>query len=213
MIACVSLYDPNYRALAEKTLYENRQEYCQRHGYKTVFEEIEMKGNSVFEMVCGLGFRKVRLILQTFERFQDCNRIWFGDCDGIVMNMTVALEDLLAPYPEDILTGSDFNGPNCGAMILRRTPQVIAYLQDILSGEGQYLHEQDYIWKNPKSFIRSVPQRIINSYDCTLPNLGVPDQESVQYQRGDFFMHWPAQTLETRLQCYEKWKGEVVDGD
>lgn len=212
MIACLSLYAENYEPLAEKTLFENRLQYCRKHGYASLFRKYDVHFDSSFKLACYLGFKKIEMILEAMEVVKDVPYVWFADCDAMIMNMGIQIEAITKEYPQDILIGSDCNGSSCGSMIIKNTDTAKTYLQTILNTRDAYLHEQDFIWKNLRDFVFAVPQRVMNSWDCTLPYLQPPpDQlEKAQFQSGDFLIHWPSQTLEKRLECYEKYKGQVI---
>jgi hypothetical protein len=169
-----------------------------------------VKFDSDFHLACYLGFKKIEMILEAFEVIKDVSHVWFADADAMVMNMGISIEEISKKYPEDILIGSDCNGSSCGSMIVKNTDTAKEYLKAILLNRDKYLHEQDYFWKNPRLFISTTPQRVMNSWDCSLKHLGSTPEQS-QWQPGDFFIHWPAQDLATRLGCYEKWKGKVID--
>lgn len=213
MIIVESLYEENYEPLAEKTLFENRLEYCRKNNYASLFRKYTMKFDSSFKLACYLGFKKVELILTVLETSKDCSHVWFADADAMVMNMNIKIEDIVKKYPGDILIGSDCNGSSCGSMIVKNSETSKFYLKAILQNRDHYIHEQDYFWKNPREFIVVTPQRVMNSWDCSLPNLQSNDLEGSQFQVGDFFIHWPSQSLEKRLECYEQWKGKVIHGN
>ena len=210
MIVCASLYQENYQSLADKTLKENRQRYCEKNGYEPIWLFSETVEGGSFENACFLGFKKIELILEIFQHIPHADYVWFADCDAMVMNMRIRIEEIVKKYPFDILVGSDKNGMSCGSMILKKCDSTLNYLNNLLVDRNSHLHEQDFFWKNPKPFIFKTPQREMNSWDCTLPSLG-PDNPEAQFQTGDFFIHWPSQSIETRLACYEKFKGKVID--
>ena len=211
MIACASVFLPNYRPLANKTLFENRAAYCLKHGYKQLFIEYPPLGpNDNIGKI--MGFEKVRLILRTLED-PSCEFVWFGDCDGMVMNYGTKLESIASKYRGDIIVGSDFNGINCGSMIIKNTPTAKGYLNEILAHESEYLHEQAYFWKHKRDYITVAPQREMNAYDSSLPGLKPPhyNELEMEFKVGDFFMHWPAQNQEIRLRYYSRYKDLIVD--
>ena len=204
MLVCAGIYDKTYEPLAEKTLYENRLSYCLKHGYPYIFVRHPFLFSNTAHAVKEIGFSKIELALY-FLRFYDV--VWITDCDAMVMNKSVGIEDVLEKYPSDVLVGSDFNGPNCGNMIFKNAPRVVEYLKFMLRNREGYFHEQDFIWRNPRDFVFATPQNVMNSYDYSL----YPGQELNPggYKPGDFFIHWPAQSLEKRLELYSTWKDKV----
>jgi len=97
-------------------------------------------------------------------------------------------------------------------MIVKNTKVAKDYLNEILNDRNHYEHEQDYFWKNRKEFIQVAKQRAMNSYDTTLPGLNPEgyDLSLMQWKKGDFFIHWPAQNMETRLECYRKMVPQII---
>lgn len=213
LIAAAAVYNEHYRPLAELTLFENRKRYCEKNGYAYYFKKFDIELEDDYARVGQMSFEKVRLILSIFRDSPQTMHVWMGDVDGMVMNMDARLEEIIQKYPSEIVTGSDYNGLSTGCFICQNTQRVKDYLNELWEKRAAYLHEQLFFWENPRSFIFKTPQRVMNSHDTTLPFLNPAglDVESAQFQSGDFFMHWPAQTLNTRIRMYEKWKGAVID--
>lgn len=212
MIIAAAVYNEYYRPLAEKTLFENRVHYCIKNGYPFAFQKCDVEIEDDYKRVGEMSFEKIKLILHVFK-VTGCSHVWMADVDAMVMNMGITIESLIEKFPHDLVVGSDFNGISTGSFIARNCEDVRVYFEEMLQVKDQYLHEQDYVWKNPMPFIFTTDQRVMNSHDTTLQHLhpnGL-DYSKAQYQTGDFLIHWPAQSLSTRLIMYEKWKGKVIN--
>lgn len=224
VIACISLHQTNYNALAKLTLGDNRMEYCEAHGYLPVFREIpDMPGAPVARIHKELGFLKLVLILDTFRRHPSCEWAWFLDCDAMVTNMKTRLEDIaaLAPSKESLVFSSDCHGLNAGSILVPNSRWVKAHLGWILAEQDRWPHEQAAFQEmRTRSYVGSdsviLPQRTMNSYDYTL----YPDARPApgfegcvrygQWEPGDFVIHWPGRTLEQRLGHYAQYAKGVV---
>lgn len=224
MIACISLYNTNYTPLAKLTLDENRLEYCETHGYLPSFHEFEdIPGATYPEIFKRLGFIKLELILQAFEKHPHCEWVWFADCDGMVTNMKFDLEDFLKAFPhQGLLLSSDCHGLNAGSILVKNEPWVKAYFKGILDQKDgrEWRHEQDAyndtLHEHTTQEILVLPQQIMNAYDYQLypdakPVSGFEDLVTKgQWAPGNFFIHWPGRTLEQRIAHYHDYEKEVV---
>lgn len=206
-IVALSLFLPNYSDLAQKTLYKNRDAYCSKHGYDFLIWAMGPQVGNRYEIACRLGFDKIRSILYVFRVLESTDYVWFADCDGLVMNSDIRIEQLVEKYPKPIITGSDKAGISCGSLIVRNSTGAKDYLNNLLDQRAEYEREQDYFWKNRSPFVVSTPQRVMNSYDC-VARLESKDDPG-NYQSGDFFLHLTGLTLEQRLIAVEKWEKEV----
>jgi len=220
MIGCLSVYQENYKPLAELTLADNRMEYCERHGYLPVFREYpDMPGAPVPEIHRKLGFAKLDIILDVFEEHPNCAWAWFGDCDGMVTNMRFPLP--VTPHTsQGLLVSRDCHGICAGTILAANRPWVKDYFRQLLADKDKYAHEQDAIIATmgqlTEAQFQIIPQRLTNSYDYGLypdakPKPGFEeDVVKGQWQKGDFFVHWPGRTLEQRIAHYHEYAKEVV---
>lgn len=200
MIILLTVNDEAYQPLAEITVNKNKKLYCEKHGY--VLHHVTDGGSSL----CGgkimspkldktphdqipIGWGKIYALQDIMNRYPECTWILNSDCDAMITNMDIKVEDILAGVANNnthVIVPSDINGINCGNMLIRNSPigrafvDVIAaslnfyrewYLQenqciqDLLV--GTYLTEQGVkiggtLWSR---VCQVIPQRIMNSYD------------------------------------------------
>ena len=198
MIVLLTVNDQAYQALADITA-KNKQEYCNKHGY--LFHHVSDGGSSLCGKVLSaklhktpedqipIGWGKIYAMQHLMDKHPECTWIFNTDCDAMITNMTIKIEDILKSVVDEnthIIIPSDVNGINCGNMMVRNSPigrafiDVIAaslnfyrhwYLQenqciqDLLV--GTFLTEQGVknggtLWSN---VAKVVPQRLMNSYD------------------------------------------------
>lgn len=211
MMICASLWKRNYQPLADITV-PNKSKYADKHGYSKYF--VTLNDNA------DLMFVKINVILQAMELIQEGDWVWFSDCDGVVTNFGKRLEDL-ADNRYGIVVSEDFNGINSGSILARKTPRVKEYLEFILSSPDRANCEQNTMikeLKNPRwdGIIKFIDQNLLNSYDYSLPNIAACGKvtpevlEKGQWKPGDFFIHFPATTLQKRLELCAKYDREAM---
>jgi hypothetical protein len=199
MIVVTSLHNEAFEPLAEWTLYKNKQKYCEKHGYKLHYATdggdevsgLKMLATNVPvpEMHICIGWGKIYLMKEAMEKYPDAEWIFNADCDTMITNMEIKLEDIISNYTHSnthILIPSDCNGINCGVMMVRNSPIGRAFLDTIIVGEPLYRHcsmfenqlIQDMVygkwfwwgeekpggscWSDVTNVLR---QRVMNSYD------------------------------------------------
>jgi hypothetical protein len=136
-----------------------------------------------------IGWGKIYLMKEAMEKYPDAEWIFNADCDTMITNMEIKLEDIISNYTHSnthILIPSDCNGINCGVMMVRNSPIGRAFLDTIIVGEPLYRHcsmfenqlIQDMVygkwfwwgeekpggscWSDVTNVLR---QRVMNSYD------------------------------------------------
>jgi len=200
MIVVTSLHDEAFEPLAEWTLHKNKKLYCEKHGYTLHYatdggdavsglKMMAVKNPPVPDTHVALGWGKIYLMKDAMDKFPDAEWIFNADCDTMITNMEIKLEDIVRDYTHSnthILVPSDCHGINCGVMMVRNSPIGRAFLDTIIVGEPLYRHWylyenqliQDmlvgtYIWDgNVKSggscwsdVSNVLRQRVMNSYD------------------------------------------------
>ena len=201
MYVVVSVNDQKYKPLADWTVLKNKKVYCERHGY--VLKHYEDCAESLVggkpmragnppipETHYPMGWAKVYAIKDAFEKYPDCEWIFNTDCDVMITNMTIKLEDIVNECTKDtnvhVIIPADCNGINCGNMFIKNSPIGKAFLDTIIAGMplyrnwymfenqliqdlcvGTHLTEQGVkaggtLWGR---VIKILPQRVFNSYD------------------------------------------------
>jgi hypothetical protein len=201
MIVVTSLHDENFEPLAEWTLYKNKLEYCLKHGYRLHYAKDGGDKVSGLQMMAKLppipdthapmGWGKIFLMKEAMEKYPDAEWIFNTDCDVMITNMEIKVEDIIKEHTTDnthILIPADCNGINCGNMIIRNSPIGKAFLETVIAGMPLYRHW--YMFENQliqdlfvgthleetgvtpggtfwARVAKILPQRVMNSYDYT----------------------------------------------
>jgi hypothetical protein len=202
MHAVASLHDANYSDLAALT-DQSKQEYCTKHGYQ--FHVLtEMKYSTI------TGFNKIHFTLDIFDQHPEIEWLLFSECDAMITNQTIKIEDRIDDDYHFIVPVDRLN-LNSGNFLARNTPEGRAYLQMIIDSEDSYADvewaEQQVIIDTIEEYqkiVKIVPQKYMNSYepeiydycDARFDILG----NSGAWEPGDWIVHWPGTYKPTRLQ-------------
>ena len=206
MFAIISSYTPNYQTLADYT-WTNKEEYAERHGYKYHCKT----ENHDPEISWSLD--KLLFIKDCLDYNLDVEWFWWVGCDTLITNFNIKLESLVDDDYHFIIA-TDGNGMNNDSCFFRNTPEgrsYIDYLIEIFPNyvNHHFLEQQAMIesYEDPKwkAITKIIPQYLINSHDCW-PNLHQPEPTWVDkfgnrswWEPGDFLVHWPGSSLETRM--------------
>jgi len=201
MHAVASLHDANYSDLAALT-DQSKQEYCTRYGYQ--FHVLtEMKYSTI------TGFNKIHYTLEIFNKHPEIEWLLFSECDAMITNQTIKIEDRIDNDYHFIVPVDRLN-LNSGNFLARNTPEGRAYLQMIIDNEESYKNvewaEQQVIIDTIEEYqniVKIVPQKYMNSYepeiydycDARFDVLG----NSGAWEPGDWIVHWPGTHKPTRL--------------
>lgn len=202
MHAVASLHDANYSDLAALT-DQSKQEYCDRYGYQ--FHVLtEMKYSTI------TGFNKIHYALDLFKQHPEIEWLLFSECDAMITNQTIKIEDRIDNDYHFIVPVDRLN-LNSGNFLVRNSDQGRAYLQMIIDREESYKTvewaEQQVIIDSIEEYqniVKIVPQKYMNSYepeiydycDARFDILG----NSGAWEPGDWIVHWPGTYKPTRLQ-------------
>ena len=105
MFVVASFNDAGYEKLASIT-DEVKKEYCNRHGYTFYCKKDNWRTPD-------MGFARLHLILEIFELYPDCEWLFIVDCDAMVTNFNIKIEDRINNSVHVIWT-MYFNGINVG---------------------------------------------------------------------------------------------------
>jgi len=202
MHAVASLHDANYSDLAALT-DQSKKEYCDRYGYQ--FHVLtEMKYSTI------TGFNKIHYALDLFQQHPEIEWLLFSECDAMITNQTIKIEDRIDNDYHFIVPVDRLN-LNSGNFLVRNSEQGRAYLQMIIDQEESYKNvewaEQQVIIdtiEQYQSIVKIVPQKYMNSYepeiydycDARFDILG----NSGAWEPGDWIVHWPGTYKPTRIQ-------------
>jgi hypothetical protein len=201
MHAVASLHDLNYKDLAQLT-DSPKQEYCNLHGYQ-FFVLDELKYSSI------TGFNKIHYTLEIFNNHPEIEWLLFSECDAMITNFTIKIEDRIDNDYHFIVPVDRLN-INSGNFLARNSEQGRAYLQMIIDSEESYKNvewaEQQVIIDTIEEYqniVKIVPQKYMNSYepdiydycDARFDIFG----NSGAWESGDWIVHWPGTYKPTRI--------------
>jgi len=202
MHAVASLHDANYADLAELT-DQSKREYCTRYGYQ--FHVLtELKYSTI------TGFNKIHFTLDLFNQHPEIEWLLFSECDAMITNLTIPIEDRIDDDYHFIVPVDRLN-LNSGNFLARNTNEGRAYLLMIIDSEAKYKDvewaEQQVIIDTIEEYqhvVKIVPQKYMNSYepeiydycDARFDILG----NSGAWEPGDWIVHWPGTYKPTRIE-------------
>lgn len=119
---------PNYAELAKHTIYQNKAEYCQRHGYKLlVHTGIRSRYEDLHSHAWGFSWSRLEHMAELVAS-GEYDWVWVVGCDTLITNMTTRLDSLtcIADCPsvrkEPMPTCPDFPGTTAPNPVIRWTP-------------------------------------------------------------------------------------------
>ena len=162
MHAVASINTADYQDLADLT-DAPKIEYCNRYGYE-FFVLKETKYSPI------MGFNKIAYVLDIFKQRPDIEWLLFSECDAMITNLSISIDDKIDPDYHFILPVDRLN-LNSGNFLARNSPEGRAYLQMIVDSEPEYVNrdwaEQQVIIDTIEEYsdiVKIVPQRYMNSY-------------------------------------------------
>lgn len=213
MYAIVSLNDEKYQPLADLTWTQNKQVYCDLHGYKGFNKTDNFYGNMP------IGFEKIFLMRDLMKENPDIKWFWWTGSDAMITNFTIKIEDKIDEDYEMIIA-TDCNEINNDSFLIKNSEWGIAYMEGIIDlmphYSKHYFYEQQAMietYPDNKDAIKIVPQRYLNSYKNDLyPHQTKWDQLGTDgtWQPGDWLIHWPGTGLDLRLQLARQFMDKVV---
>jgi hypothetical protein len=222
MYALFTIYNESFAQLNSHTWNKNKLLYAKQHDYET-FVRDDWTSN----------YDRIYQIKNIFETRPDISWIWYTDSDVIVTNFQTTIESKIVST-HHVVVSTDVNGINCGSMLLRNSPQTISFLTDIIGIEDMaqehWDKEQwafsnlcgfpetcDPAWPSGKNLVVAdkykdivyiVPQRYLNSYDYSLYPWHKDTRDKLledgNWLLGDWALHWPGVTIDTRLSLFDK---------
>jgi hypothetical protein len=202
MNAVVSLHTPNYQVLADHTWTNNKLEYAIKHDYKTFLKLDNFKNTHT------IGYEKIFFLQDIMRDNPDVEWFWWLGTDTLITNFNTKMEDHIDSNYHFVI-GEDGNGMNADSFFIRNTIEGRAYIDWIVNNadhyDPHYFREQQamiesYSMPEWQPIIKIVPQNRFNSHDCWPNRVGVDKfGERGWWEPGDFVVHWPGSSMETRL--------------
>jgi hypothetical protein len=232
MYALLNLYDDAYRPLADLTWHANKVLYAQRHGY-SVEACTEMPSPT-----STIGYQKIHFIKDILQKHPEYEWIWWTGTDTMITNFAVRMQDRV-DNRYHFVVAVDVNGINADSILVRNSVQGRKLIDQVLELETEsskhWDSEQRAIARvigvpvPPESWpmapvapvsdsmcdvVKIVPQRYMNSFNYQLyhytdqrDRLGIDGN----WQRGDWLIHWPATSLEQRIQLANYYKQHIME--
>jgi hypothetical protein len=182
-LAVLSMYTIEMQGLAQMA-NQNKAAYCRRHGYDYLVAD------RVLDRSRPPAWSK---ILHVQQHLADYDWVFWSDCDSLVMNPEIRLEQLIDDKYDFLIT-RDPSGLNSGEFFLRNCPAAFEFLETVYA-QTEVIHnpwwEQraiiDVILSGQHSLrIKECPQREFNSYldsyvkgDFMLHFAGIPEREGI----------------------------------
>jgi hypothetical protein len=206
MIGLVSLHTPNYQSLADFTWNQNKVLYANKHGYRTF-----CKTDNFLKTVT-VGYEKIFYIKDLMIDNPDVEWFFWLGTDTLITNFNIRIEDRI-DNNFHFIVATDGNAINADSFLVKNSEQGRALIDWIANNvqkyDAHYFREQQAMieasemdeWRH---IIRVVQQHLINSHDCWpnhyLPGFGYDKLGGrAWWEPGDFVVHWPGSSLETRL--------------
>lgn len=217
MFTLVSYYTANYQPLVDKTWFQNKIPYCEKHGYQH-----ELRLCDDWKDMHSAQIDKMNILKDVIDRTEEDSWIWWTGADLMITNYQIKLEDLVDKNYHFIIA-SDFNGINADSFLLRNSEKGRQYLQMIIDklpiytyweGEQGLMKDTYDDYKN--DVVKLVPQKTMNSYNYALyrgrypepliDKLGTVGDWSV----GDFVIQWPATSINFRVQAFDYYSQFII---
>lgn len=209
-----SFNNESFEELADVT-DSTKIEYGNIHGYEVYLKKNNWRSSD-------MGFARIHYVKEAFELFPETEWLFLVDCDAIITNYTIKIEDMVDNNYHLIYTVYH-NGFNVGNGLFRNSPEGRDYIDYILSLEGKYLphpwKEQQAIidtYERYKNIIKVVPARFMNSlqrqvYDRNqLPTEIDLLGHNMLWQPGDWALHWPGADHKGRIEQAKVMLNNIV---
>lgn len=232
----ITHHDKGYQPLADLTWHENKEEYASIHGYG-MYARTEDFATANGQGLMS-GFEKIYIARDVLSENPDLEWIWWTGTDTMITNFSTKIEDRVDNNYHFIVC-ADNNGINADSLLLRNSPECLAFLDKILSleqevsthwdteqraigrllgfpgtGDPGWPTGRDLVIQNEyKNIVKLVPQRYMNSFNYKLYHYTDHRDKFLvngNWSFGDWLIHWPGCSLEARIQLYNHYKDQIV---
>lgn len=236
MYGLLSHNDEGYKRLEDLTWHQNKKIYAEKYGYVAFNKTSNWQSQKTVGPFT--GFEKIYLCKFIIENVEELEWVWFTGTDSIITNFNIRIEDRI-DNDYHIIVAVDVNGINADSLLVRNSPQAVAFLNDVLElesyGNQFWDSEQraidkllgfpgtgdpnwptgDQLIVNEKyrNVVKLVPQRYMNSFDYSLYHYVDHRDKFGQdgnWQPGDWLLHWPAINLENRIKLYHNRQSQII---
>ena len=223
MFTILCNHTPDYQQLVDKTWFNNKVPYCQRHGYNFELRLVENSPLNV-NTLHRYQMSKVLFINDVLNRSPEDAWVWWTGADLMITNFTIKLESIIDTNYHFIIA-TDFNGMNADSFLVRNSEKGRRYFKMIVDtlpmytyweGEQGIMKETYSIFKD--DVVKIVPQKTINSYNYADYRVAYAHREPLQdelgnigdWSPGDFVIQWPATSLQHRLHSFDYYSQFIV---
>ena len=236
MYALITHHDQGYKPLADLTWNANKVLYAEQHGY--AYHARTENWTTVQPDGLMTGFEKIHLAKETLNEHPEYEWIWWTGTDTMIMNFSTRIEDRINNAYHFIVC-VDVNGINADSFLVRNTPEGRGFLDDVLTMQDQVMGHWDteqraianllgfpgtgesgwpygkdiQVCEKYRSVVKIMPQRYMNGFNYALYHYQVQRDKmdfDGNWQMGDWLIHWPATSLEYRLQLAEFYKEYII---
>lgn len=208
MIAISCQYNDSFASVADLTV-PIMQEYCDRHGYHLLLNKNRAIKRSIV-------WDRYDIIL---ENLTDYYAIVHMDCDLVVTNHYIRIEDLIDRTIRDIIISRAQTEQgewrfNDGVAIFRNSLS----MQNILQAAWE-IPDDDFVkcgqdalellWRHGKAgHFNLIPQKSLNSF--LYSEYSMPETTPGNWTPGDFVLHMPGRTNERRCELIHETIPKII---
>lgn len=214
------MHNSEYTELANITFDQNKKPYCHQHGYGLFAKTSDFSsGKSVY-------FDKIRFNLEVLENNPSLDWVWWLDCDAVITNFNITIEEWCDDEYDFIVTLDRFSLNN-GSYFIKNSDLSKKFLREILSLEEKYLISEwpdqqpmiDLITNNDQytTMTKFHSQRDFNSYDYDFYRLDHGNTHdwdlfgnNGNWKLGDFVCHYPGIKYATKVELAKNILHKVV---
>jgi mannan polymerase II complex MNN10 subunit len=205
MFVFATMHNDHYSDLANIT-FQNKKEYCKLYGYPLIAKTDNWKNIPI-------GFEKAYLIQDIFSEYPEYEWVFFSECDTLITNMNIKLEDIVKDEPQHFVITSDINGCNAGSFFVRNSIQGREIISEMINSIGHNINEQFFIhdFVSGKTFLDI---HIFSIYEQTTFN-SYPKEYDIyngcgRWSEGDFMIHMPGLSNETRINLMKEYRERII---
>ncbi len=195
MTVAISLqWNEDFRPIAEITL-PVISSYAVKHGYTLYLHKCEQRSPEI-----------------VWQRIEDFRMMMDGhdvsvhmDCDYLITNSEITIEEIIGESTSDFITGADWNGINDGFSLWRKSSKSRYFLENFTRAfGGRYSSPQEVLNSAMKQSVNMevLPQRRVNSY---LPKEYGMTNLDAEWQPGDFALHLPGLSNSRRVEILKQF--------
>lgn len=206
-ICMLSCYCPNYREMADKTLYQNKAEYAKRWGHDLLtLTDVNPEFKDENCHVGGITWDRLREAVKIAAAGR-YDWMYLVGTDTMITNMTIPLSSLIDDKFHFIIS-NDCCDWNADSFLFRCSHEGIAYMEDVMA---QFEKLRHHCWVEQQAMIelrdkyagiwKVLPQRALNAYDykgCYTEGPNDKAGNDGQWQPGDFLIHWAGRPTDVR---------------